>query len=79
MDGDKLIRMTDDEWRGYITGILEGIRSDLIEVKTEQKECNSSINGLRAKTARNSGAIAAVVSIVGTFIGALLKNIIGVK
>lgn len=77
MNSEHLARMSDDEWRGYVTGLLEGVRDDITELKAAQSRLASSVDGLKIKAARSSGMIAVVVSVVVTLMGIIIKQLLG--
>jgi len=75
--------MEDAEFRGYVKATLDALKGDIKELKdsqlrteTKQESCLEAIATIRAKTTRNSGVIAVVVSVLGTALGGFIKHLL---
>ena len=79
MNDETLRQMDEATWKGYITRAIEEIDRKLATIDEKQDSGVEAISKLRERTAKISGTVAIVVSIIGTFIGAVFKNIIGIK
>ena len=79
MNDETLRQMDEATWKGYITRAIEEIDRKLATIDEKQDSGVEAISKLRERTAKISGTVAIIVSIIGTFIGAVFKNIIGIK
>jgi len=79
MNDETLRQMDEATWKGYITRAIEEIDRKLAAIDEKQDNGVEAISKLRERTAKISGTVAIIVSIIGTFIGAVFKNIIGIK
>jgi len=71
--------MTDQQWRGYVTGAVDDIRGDVSEIKEKMCKSDELEKKLRTKVAAVGGTVALLVSVVITFLGGFIKHLLGAK
>lgn len=77
MNNEELARMSDSEWKGYITRAIEGIDVDLKEIKEINLKQDENFSALKTRVATLGGTIALIVSLAVAGAGALVKGLFG--